>query len=129
MSPSYRGTRPTAVDAKWPKKSPFSPLHTPRIWPSCAADGAIRTALALSLRGARVALKILLDGLAHGGRHGRLLGLADLLRLATQAAKLAEELRADRDVDADSGGLGRPRRVVQGPQDAFSPYLNHQDEL
>ena len=52
MRPSYRGTRPRAVDAKWPRKSPFSPLHTPRIWPSCAADGAIRTALALPLRGA-----------------------------------------------------------------------------
>ena len=27
--------------------SPFSPQCPPRLWPSCAADGAIRTALAL----------------------------------------------------------------------------------
>ena len=45
-----RGTRATAVDAKGPKKSPFSPLHTPPVWPFCAADGTIRTALALPLR-------------------------------------------------------------------------------
>ena len=32
--------------------SPFSPQCPPRLWPSCAADGAIRTALALPLRGA-----------------------------------------------------------------------------
>ena len=50
MSASYRGTRPRAVDAKGPKKSPFSPLHTPPVWPFCAADGTIRTALALPLR-------------------------------------------------------------------------------
>ena len=51
MSASYRGTRARAVDAKGPKKSPFSPQCPPRLWPSCAADGAIRTALALPLRG------------------------------------------------------------------------------
>ena len=50
IMPSYRGTRPRAVDAKGPKKSPFSPLHTPPVWPFCAADGTIRTALALPLR-------------------------------------------------------------------------------
>ena len=51
MSGSYRATRATAVDARWPKRSPFSPQCPPRLWPSCAADGAIRTALALPLRG------------------------------------------------------------------------------
>lgn len=51
MKPSYRGTKPRAVDARWPKRSPFSPQCPPRLWPSCAADGAIRTALALPLRG------------------------------------------------------------------------------
>lgn len=45
-------TKPRAVDARWPKRSPFSPQCPPRLWPSCAADGAIRTALALPLRGA-----------------------------------------------------------------------------
>ena len=50
MTASYRGTRPRAVDAKGPKKSPFFPLHTPPVWPFCAADGTIRTALALPLR-------------------------------------------------------------------------------
>ena len=53
MSGSYREQEAEQLTPDVAEEgSPFSPQCPPRLWPSCAADGAIRTALALPLRGA-----------------------------------------------------------------------------